>query len=611
MGQQPTTNTTRKAKSEKQHQTMALFAALTTKDGNAVASSTSLLPEAIQLHSHLRIDFLNGATVAALLSSASSNSAIITTPTTTTATPTSANVNGLGIDSSRNAFSLLSYQAVQTQRQDDEYPPAATNNGSNALLAFERHKQRHQDVSRRPDLGIWNCRIVHEDENDKYPTSIPSTSLAAMLLRRVVLNNDRFKASGGGGSSNSNGGREEKKVVEEADGTEGQPHHGSDSSIHQQKQIIHSPPMVMVVDMSELSEIQQQVERMKGVIVNAYENKNNTDGGEDVLDDECSSKSHTTSIRALKNSVFGAAAMINDSSSSSPPAPSALPSSGGNRIALILAVIVPPSRTNASSTNATEEYKERRARDLVLYHLHKFSMEVDCTLCFVRREGEVEGEGLPDVQGGSGRSEGGDGGSVDDTTMVNYLPTMSIDEFSKVIRRVALGLSPVEVETIPGMAAEEDDLNEDGPSHNPRQTTPSIYAPGTHDDELINGVYLRNASCDGSWDAVTDDLNVALPPRSGRNQRSASASGEEGTKDLRNGDQEWLSELANSMGISSDALSTAEAPATTPKAEQLEKESKPKKRVTRASTSSSTRDKDAKPKDQKEVLDFFANLKKK
>ena len=80
---------------------------------------------------------------------------------------------------------------------------------------------------------------------------------------------------------------------------------------------------------------------------------------------------------------------------------------------------------------------------------------------------------------------------------------------------------------------------------------------------------------------------------------------------MRNGDQEWLSELANSMGISSDALSTAEAPATTPKAEQLEKESKPKKRVTRASTSSSTRDKDAKPKDQKEVLDFFANLKKK
>jgi hypothetical protein len=214
-------------------------------------------------------------------------------------------------------------------------------------------------------------------------------------------------------------------------------------------------------------------------------------------------------------------------------------------------------------------------------------------------------------------SEGGE-----DTTMATYLPSISIDEFSKIIRRVALGLPPVEVDTIAateeednGDEAAKDENNEDRPLHISRQRTPSTYAPGTHDAELINGVYLRNASCDGSWDAVTDDLNVALPPRNSSSGRpSAIVVGEEGAKTAENGDEEWLSELAHSMGISSDAVSSSSAPApsTTPKAEQPGKETKPavKKRVTRAS-SSSTRDKDAKPKDQKEVMNFFGNLIKK
>jgi len=588
----------------------ALFAALATKDGKATttaSSSTSLVPEAIQLHSHLRIDFINGATVIAHPSSSSASTAAATT-TNSTANAIDLDIGG-GSDTSRNAYSLLSYQAVQTQRQDDEYAPTATTNAPLLVLASERQKRRgHQDMSVRPDLGIWDCRIIanEDDENNDKTSSISSSSsLAAMLLRRVVLNNDRFKLSGGSSSSSSNntiGDREEKKEETTYRAER------SDSTIQQQNQILHPPPIVMVVDMSDVSEIQQQVERMKGVIVNIYDD-NISGGGNDAPYDDGSGKSHTTSVRALKNTIFGSAAMINDPTSTPSSAPS---TSEDKRIALILAVIVPPSTTPSSSKNAAEEYKERRARDLILYHLHKFSMEVDCTLCFVSREGGGS------MELSSSSSEGGE-----DTNMATYLPSMSIDEFSKVIRRVALGLLPVEVDTIAATEDEEDngdeaakdDSNEDTPLHISRQRTPSIYAPGTHDAELINGVYLRNASCDGSWDAVTDDLNVALPPRSSSSGRpSAIVIGEERAKTAGNGDEEWLSELAYSMGISSDAASSSSAPApsTTPKAEQPGKETKPavKKRVTRAS-SSSTRDKDAKPKDQKEVMNFFGNLIKK
>ncbi|KAL3763761.1 hypothetical protein ACHAWU_006957 [Discostella pseudostelligera] len=559
----------------------ALFAALATKDGKATttaSSSTSLVPEAIQLHSHLRIDFINGATVIAHPSSSSASTAVATT-TNSTANAIDLDIGG-GSDTSRNAYSLLSYQTVQTQRQDDEYAPTATTNALLLVLASERQKRRgHQDMSVRPDLGIWDCRIIanEDDENNNKTSSISSSSsLAAMLLRRVVLNNDRFKLSGGSSSSSSNntiGDREEKKeeTTYRAE--------VSDSTIQQQNQILHPPPMVMVVDMSDVSEIQQQVERMKGVIVNIYDD-NISGGGNDAPYDDGSGKSHTTSVRALKNTIFGSAAMINDPTSTPSSAP---PTSEDKRIALILAVIVPPSTTPSSSTNAAEEYKERRARDLILYHLHKFSMEVDCTLCFVRREGG----GSMELRSSS--SEGGE-----DTNMATYLPSMSIDEFSKVIRRVALGLPPVEVDIIAATEDEEDngdeaakdDSNEDTPLH-----------------------------ISTTWDAVTDDLNVALPPRSSSSGRpSAIVIGEERAKTAGNGDEEWLSELAYSMGISSDAASSSSAPApsTTPKAEQPGKETKPavKKRVTRAS-SSSTRDKDAKPKDQKEVMNFFGNLIKK
>jgi len=77
---------------------------------------------------------------------------------------------------------------------------------------------------------------------------------------------------------------------------------------------------------------------------------------------------------------------------------------------------------------------------------------------------------------------------------------MSMDELGKVIRRVAMVLSPVELgddmertngekeENKDGSKGEDDDLS---------QHPPLIHAPGSHDTKLIHGAYLRNVSCEG------------------------------------------------------------------------------------------------------------------
>ncbi|KAL9189772.1 hypothetical protein ACHAXT_009447 [Thalassiosira profunda] len=141
---------------------------------------------------------------------------------------------------------------------------------------------------------------------------------------------------------------------------------------------------------------------------------------------------------------------------------------------------------------------------------------------------------------------------------------------------------------------------------------PSIHVPGSHDAELIHGAYLRNASCEGRWDAATDNLEAALPSRTATASNDETASEETSE---RKGDEEWLSQLASSIGLSPDsapasaASSRASSRATTPTRERKEKAKKPVAKPKRA-TRSSARNKDSKPKDEKEVMSFFDNLLK-
>lgn len=539
---------------------MTLFATLT-KAGSSSSSSGSnnscSPPEAIQLHGNKFIHFLSAKTVN--LDDDRNNDA--------------------GNDFLKH-FSALSYQAVQTQRDD------VTAGGA-----------RRQNL--RPDLGIWDCRIQ--------PSSSASTDNTAMLLQRVIINKK------GGNRNDTKGGDDHDDAKKEADSS-------ADEITNNDDSMELPPTVVLTVDTTNPNSVQPSLEQMRNVLLSMMMNEETPSSNNNKLFSR-ESINISTSMKVLQSSPFGVTKITESVGSS-------LQESSSKRVAIIIAAIVASSSSSSSSNDgktAADEFKDRQAKSLVLYHLHKFALECDCTLCFVRGgddtndDGGGLAEGIQNLNIGD-VNESGEGSNDATATNGKKKSALSIDELGKVIRRVAMGLSPVEQQQ-----DDDDDATNEGEAKTEDTAVvaassssgiSAIHAPGSHDAELIHGAYLRNASCEGHWDASKDDLIVALPPQPStgdtlQQQKEESKKGSSG-----GGDEEWLSKLAASVGltpevITSDAATTASSSSsTTPTGKKSPKRERPgaKKRMTRAASSKT---KDGKPKDQKAVMNFFDDLLKK
>jgi hypothetical protein len=346
---------------------------------------------------------------------------------------------------------------------------------------------------------------------------------------------------------------------------------------------------------------------------------NNNNSNTPAAKATAASNKNTTSMKVLQSSPFGITKITESVTIGSNN--NNQDSSSSLRVAIIIAAIVSSSSstaadaTTAASKSAADEYKERQAKSLVLYHLHKFALECDCTLCFVSEHDAGSGgeEGKKD---GNSRVSGNNDDETKNGVLGNNMSSLTIDELGRVIRRVALGLSPVVEEDL-NTAENEIDGGEESKTDNVASSSgiSSIHAPGSHDAELIHGAFLRNASCEGEWDASKDDLIVALPPRSSSSHDGKETeTSKEGTTSNVDGDEEWLSKLAASVGLTPEAVTSqggdAAAASTTPTGKKSPKRERPvvKKRTTRSGASKS---KDGKPKDQKEVMNFFDDLLKK
>jgi len=544
-----------------------MFKALNNSEGGAAegqsSSSSSSPPEAIQLHTNRIIDFLHGTTVQLQIAVGNSKSGPEDNNNNST-------TNGGGGKQQSRYYSALSYQAVQTQQDDT----LISNNKNSTTPSSNEHL--------RPDLGIWDCRINNNNE-----------MASAMLLKRVVM--DKSISS----SSDNN--------LSDGNDNDGE---NSLGETNEHKLSSLPPPIVMAVDISNPNEVQTIIEQMRSVVLNIYDDNDNSKNNTTAA---IPNKSCTTTIKALQKCTFGSTKIQEEVTFKGSS------TSNEERIALILAVIIPNSSTvsSKSTSSAADEYKERQAQALLLYHLHKFSLEVNCTLCFVSDK--------------KGSTSGGDGGeeneanAVGDTdVLLGRSTTMSIDELGKVIRRVAMGLSPVEednnvidqpmIEEEKGETAGEGKEDEEAASSS--QRPPSIHVPGSHDGELIHGAYLRNASCEGRWDASKDDLNVALPPQSSTNVTDETKENSTGGS-TSGGDEEWLSQLASSIGLSPESAASALSPKQRSKSpkQSLTPERKKKERpaVKKRVTRGTARNKEGgakTPKDEKEVLNFFDNLLK-
>ena len=551
---------------------MTLFAALTAKEGDTSTSTSSSPPEAIQLFANRVINFLTGSTLNLSNDSSTKSNATGEDSNKDGAAAAVASSNSEG--KSRH-FAALNYQAIQTE-QDESSSSSSSSSLSN--------KYQHL----RPDLGVWDCRI----------NSNTVTSSSAMLLKKVVLEKHNHSQRGENMEE-----EEEEKKGEETETT---------TTVHQtnnnSERVV--TPIVMAVDLADPNEVQPVLEQMRSVVLNIYDTKEPLSSTKSNINNiqACT----TTTIKSLEKSIFGRT-LIQEEVKGEGTSSS---SSSEQRLALILAVIVPSTVTSSKSLSAAEEYKERQARALLLYHLHKFALEVNCTLCFVSETASSSAAG---GGGGSAGEKGEDTAAVEkmmaeNDPLLGRNTTMSIEEFGKVIRRVAMGLSPVEQSDLLEQSNEEEtsDTTKEEGKDDINSRPPSIHVPGSHDAELIHGAYLRNASCEGRWDASKDDLNVALPPHSTNTTKTDETSKED--KAATSGDEEWLSQLASSIGLSPEAATEALSPAPERKDQSstgtsVKKEKREvKKRPTRSTV---TRNKDAKPKDEKEVMNFFDNLLKK
>lgn len=527
---------------------MSLFAALTAKDGNDAGSGTlaSALPEAAQLHADRVIDFLKGTTIHLGNPTGPSPAKPAGEEGGGDDAPAAGEDGGCGYRS----FAALSYQAVQTQREEG---------AGGAAAAPRRHP--------RPDLGVWDCRVGESN-----------VETAALLLRRVVV---RRKAN----TSNVNeGGAEETATATAGDGA--------------------SPPIVMAVDLSDPAEVQPAVERMRRAILGIYASPDEEKVASSNNNRPRQAGQCTTSTKALQEASFGRA-LIQEHVAVDDNEP---------RIALILAAIVPSviATAKSSSASAAEEYRERQARALLLYHLHKFSLEVNCTLCFVG-----DGRGSPSAHPRSAVDGEETEAAAENDLLLGSHTTLSVDELGRVVRCVARGLPPMgesgaadTTEDTKAEDATEDATKADkaGPVAAPSPRPPAVYAPGTHDAELVCGAYQRNASCEGRWDAGRDDLAMALPPRRAIKDTQTRNGGRDGD----GGDEAWLSQLAAAAGLAPAAAAGVAPDLAAEEPRRIKKEKSVKKRPSvMRNRSSVARNKDAKPKDEKEVMNFFDNLLKK
>lgn len=152
-----------------------------------------------------------------------------------------------------------------------------------------------------------------------------------------------------------------------------------------------------------------------------------------------------------------------------------------------------------------------------------------------------------------------------------------------------------------------------------------MQPPGSHDGEVVRGALLRNASCEGRWDASSDDLVKALPPSNSRPSGGGAGKGTNAATEGGGaaGDDPWLSRLADTVGVAPEPAATPKRVASAPSsgnsvlsakgggraaASAAGGKSTAKKRGERVRAAKA---KDGKPKDEREVMNFFDSLLKK
>ena len=259
---------------------------------------------------------------------------------------------------------------------------------------------------------------------------------------------------------------------------------------------------------------------------------------------EETAKVQTTSLYDLQSVQFGLA------SDEKPTERSIEESAKDIKVGLMICAVV-SSDDKIIDESSEAAYKKKQARALVIYHLRKFAMAINASLCFVEKPLESEESKEEETK------------EAETATNNDVQLSVSYDKLSQLWRDMANGI-PVWEQEQPAQ------------TENAEVAPTPLYGPSKQQEDLIETILLRNANYPGHWDASKDSLWVALPSEA---DDAAVTTGTAAT-----GDDGWLTQLRDSIA------SALPAPVETPQ-------------------KAATPAKDTKPAEKDEaVTDFFASL---
>ena len=275
---------------------------------------------------------------------------------------------------------------------------------------------------------------------------------------------------------------------------------GSGTVVDSLLKIPSSPYYCMTVDLFDPSQVEPCMTRMQEALVRFL-----------IACPPAASKNEgsMTSLYNLRMQTFGLAP--NDT----PPSTSAAAEEGDRHVCVhVMICAVTPKEPSS-------DYQTTQAQNLVTYHLRRFAAAIGATLVFVSTNPVEKSEN--DKQ--------------DTDNAENLQTALSISQLAHVWREWAQGNDVVK---------EQEDSAAD--------TSRAIYPPHSQ-DELIETVLLRNANNPPAWDSSKDSLWKALPAK------KEEANGETRKTTQSSGDDGWLQQLRDSLGMAAEP--TAAAPTTT------------------------------------------------
>lgn len=418
--------------------------------------------------------------------------------------------NSTAACSQQRLYAPLSYQSISV-------------NSNSSTKPYFQITSSSEDIDRnnnlRTEVGIWDCRIV--SDNDEATTSSSSVSVNQTLFNTILSSSSPASSSTGNDSS------------------------GNEISLNEPQQPL---TVLLTVDLSNPSRVHSIIKDMLTLLQKTFTNQDARLGN-----------SGTTSLSTLKNadSNFGMPAPSDDEHSDTHEVDPSCPSNQ-IKFSLILCGIKREDSDSESSKN--NDYRDKQAHNLVLYHIHRLASELNCAL-FILDETVSSSTSTTDKNNSENNDINQDKATDSETATAQDNNIIKREKKLEILLEY-LSKADLTTSVTNTNGAAKIELSVGGPSVAIKEF---FHLPHTHDKSLIQQVLLRNASCDGLWNASIDSLEKALlsssssfdnksskvsPNKSSKKKFSSSST----TQDELQDEQIWLE------NISKQVISTSGGP---------------------------------------------------